>query len=126
MPQYTTPFAYVAECGEDIEAVQRGLLDYYKENWQNVRSEFESRLPELANFGARLAGLHLLKSPELDPPTCQFEGKGDARVAKTKAQGFRYDADDQCLYINRTQYFGQVPGKSMSTGSAATRSAKSG
>ena len=64
---------------------------------------------ELANFGARLAGLYLLKSPELDPPTCRFEGQGDARVAKTKAQGFRYDADEQRLYVNRTQYFGPVP-----------------
>lgn len=63
---------------------------------------------ELANFGARLAGLHLLKSPELDPPTCRFEGIGDARVAKTKAQGFRYDPDEQRLYINRTQYFGPL------------------
>ena len=64
---------------------------------------------ELADLGARLAGLHLLKSPELDPPTCRFEGQGDARVAKTKAQGFRYDADEQRLYVNRTQYFGPVP-----------------
>ena len=64
---------------------------------------------ELANLGTRLAGLHLLKSPELDPPTCRFEGKGDARVAKTKAQGFRYDANEERLYVNRTQYFGPVP-----------------
>ena len=35
--------------------------------------------------------------------------QGDARVAKTKAQGFRYDADEQRLYVNRTQYFGPVP-----------------
>ena len=64
---------------------------------------------EFANLGARLAGLHLLKSPELDPPTCRFEGQGDARVAKTKAQGFRYDPDEQHLHINRTQYFGPLP-----------------
>ena len=64
---------------------------------------------ELANFGARLTGLHLLKSPELDPPTCRFEGQGDAKVSKTKAQGFRYDADQERLYVNRTQYFGPVP-----------------
>ena len=64
---------------------------------------------ELANLGARLAGLHLLESSELDPPACRFEGKGDARVARTKAQGFRYDSDEQRLYINRTQYFGPVP-----------------
>ena len=63
---------------------------------------------ELANLGARLAGLHLLESSELDPPACRFEGKGDARVAKTRAQGFRYDPDEQRLYINKTQYFGPV------------------
>ena len=33
---------------------------------------------QLADFGKRLADLHLLKSPELDPPTCRFEGQGDA------------------------------------------------
>ena len=64
---------------------------------------------ELADLGARLAELHLLKSPELDPPTCRFEGEGDARVARTKAQGFGYDPAEQRLYVNRTQYFGPIP-----------------
>ena len=64
---------------------------------------------EFVNLGERLVGLHLLKSPELDPPTCRFEGQGDARVAKTKAQGFRYDADEERVYVNRTQYFGPLP-----------------
>ena len=64
---------------------------------------------ELANLGARLAGLHLLDSSELDPPACRFEGIGDARVAKTKAQGFRYDADEERVHVNRTQYFGPLP-----------------
>ena len=64
---------------------------------------------EFVNLGERLVGLHLLKSPELDPPACRFEGKGDARVAKTKAQGFRYDADVERVYVNRTQYFGPLP-----------------
>ncbi len=62
----------------------------------------------LAAFGKRLAGLHLLKSPELDSPTCRFEGQGDSIVARTKAQGFRYDDDEQHMYINKTQYFGPV------------------
>ncbi len=62
----------------------------------------------LATLGARLTGLHLLTSPELDPPTCSFEGAGNARVARTKAKGFRYDPDAQRLYVNRTQYFGPV------------------
>ena len=64
---------------------------------------------QLAALGKRLADLHLLKSPELDPPTCRFDGEGDAKVAKTKAQGFRYDPDEQRMYVNRTQYFGPVP-----------------
>ena len=64
---------------------------------------------ELAALGARLVDLHLLRSPELDPPSCRFEGQGDAVVARTKALGFRYDPGEQRLYINRTQYFGPVP-----------------
>ena len=64
---------------------------------------------KLAELGVRLVGLHLLKSPELDPPTCRFEGEGDAVVARTKAMGFRYDSDEQCMYVNKTQYFGPVP-----------------
>ena len=64
---------------------------------------------EFANLGARLAGLHLLKSPELDPPTCRFEGQGNAVVVRTKAKGFRYDPQEQRRYINRTQYFGPIP-----------------
>ncbi len=64
---------------------------------------------ELAALGARLTGLHLLTSPELDPPACRFEGDGDAKVARTKAKGFRYDADAQRMYVNRTQYFGPIP-----------------
>ena len=63
---------------------------------------------EVATLGERLATLHLLTSPELDPPTCRFEGQGDAVVARTKTQGFRYDVDDQRMYINKTQYFGPV------------------
>ena len=64
---------------------------------------------QLAAFGKRLADLHLLTSPELDPPTCRFEGQGDSIVAKTKTQGFLYDADTQRIYVNKKQYFGPVP-----------------
>ena len=64
---------------------------------------------ELAELGARLVGLHLLTSPELDPPACRFDGEGDSLVARTKAQGFRYDADEQRMYVNKTQYFGPIP-----------------
>ena len=64
---------------------------------------------KLAALGARLADLHLLTSPELDPPTCRFESEGDAVVARTKAKGFRYDPDEQRMYVNKTQYFGPIP-----------------
>ena len=64
---------------------------------------------QVAALGARLTALHLLDSPELDTPTCRFEGDGDAVVARTKTQGFRYDAAEQRLSINKTQYFGPVP-----------------
>ena len=62
----------------------------------------------LAALGSRLADLHLLKSQELDPPTCRFEGRGDSVVTRTEAQGFRYDADEQRMYVNKTQYFGPI------------------
>lgn len=64
---------------------------------------------QLAALGARLTALHLLDSPELDTPTCRFEGDGDAVVARTKSQGFRYDPDAQRLCVNKTQYFGPLP-----------------
>jgi hypothetical protein len=64
---------------------------------------------KLAAFGARLTALHLLMSPELDPPSCRFEGEGDSRIAKGKKAGLRYEPDEQRVYINPTQYFAPVP-----------------
>jgi predicted helicase len=64
---------------------------------------------ELAALGARLTALHLLKSPELDSPSCQFDGEGDSRIAKGKKEGLRYEPDEQSVYINPTQYFAPVP-----------------
>ena len=63
---------------------------------------------EFANIGARLAELHLLKSSELGPPVCRFEGEGDSMVATTKSKGLRYDPDEQRMYINRDQYFAPI------------------
>ena len=34
--------------------------------------------------------------------------EGNAVFARTKAQGFRYDAGEQRMYVNKTQYFGPV------------------
>ena len=60
-------------------------------------------------MGARLTEFHLLTSPELDPPTCRFEGKGENTVAKTKAEGFYYDLKLERRYVNKTHYFGPIP-----------------
>jgi predicted helicase len=66
---------------------------------------------ELAKLGARLSSLHLLKSPELDPPACRFQGEGDGRLAKGKKGGLHYDPAKKRVYINATQTFGPIPQK---------------
>jgi predicted helicase len=63
---------------------------------------------KLAALGARLTALHLLTSPELDPPACRFEGEGDSRIGKGRKAGFRYEPGEQRTYINATQYFAPV------------------
>ncbi len=64
---------------------------------------------KLARLGVRLTELHLLASPELDTPTCRFDGQGNLIVARTKVQGFRYEPNTQRMYVNKTQYFGPIP-----------------
>ena len=89
----------------------------YREKYAEfLRSDFprvpftadKSLFTKIASLGKRLSDLHLLTSSELNPPACRFEGEGDAMVARTKAQGFRYDSDECCIYINKTQYFGPI------------------
>jgi len=63
----------------------------------------------LAAVGAELVALHLLKSPALDAPITKFRVPGDNHVAKNKAAGRRYDADAQRVYINKEQYFDNIP-----------------
>ena len=63
----------------------------------------------LAALGKRLVELHLLRSGELDPPAARFQGQGDNRVARTRAKGFRYEAGEERVYVNKTQYFEPVP-----------------
>jgi hypothetical protein len=53
--------------------------------------------------------MHLLQSPDLDPPATRFEGPGDGYVGKSKGEGFYYNSEDQRLYINKTQYFAPLP-----------------
>jgi hypothetical protein len=64
---------------------------------------------KLAALGARLTALHLLDSPELDPPACRFEGPGDGRVGKGRKDGLRFEAEDRRVYVNAGQFFAPVP-----------------
>lgn len=92
--------------------------DAYREQYADfLRGDFP-RIPftadfdlfqELAALGARLAALHLLHAPELDPPLARFEGEGDSRVARNEGQGFRYDAGAARVFINPAQHFAPVP-----------------
>jgi len=62
----------------------------------------------MAELGRRLVDLHLLRSPELDPPIARFQGEGDGEV-QTGKKGLRYDPEGKRVYINETQYFEGVP-----------------
>jgi len=64
---------------------------------------------KVAALGARLTALHLLESPELDPPACRFDGEGEGHIAKGKKVGLHYEPAEQRVYINPTQYFAPVP-----------------
>jgi hypothetical protein len=55
---------------------------------------------KMAEYGQRLADLHLMNSPDLDSPIARFQGSGDERVDK-----LRYDNKDNRVYINKDQYF---------------------
>ncbi|MDY0391846.1 MAG: type ISP restriction/modification enzyme [Candidatus Bipolaricaulis sp.] len=64
---------------------------------------------QIAELGKRLVDLHLLRSPELDPPIAKFQGEGDGKVLGPGKKGLRYDAARERVYINQSQYFEGVP-----------------
>lgn len=64
---------------------------------------------KLSTLGKRLVALHLLKSAELDPPVCRFEGKGEGQIGKDRKKGLRYEAAQKRVYINAMQHFEPVP-----------------
>ena len=47
VPNHTTPFDLVAECGDDDTRLQTSLLAYYTDNWPEVRARLESRVSSL-------------------------------------------------------------------------------
>ena len=80
---------------------------------QFLRADFP-RIPFTADKDLfdKLAGLGSRLSPYISSShrnsirqPCRFDGEGDAMVARTKAQGFRFDPAEQRMHVNRTQYF---------------------
>ena len=44
VPNHTTPFGLVAECGDDDAKMRASLLTYYSDNWGEVRARLEARM----------------------------------------------------------------------------------
>ena len=55
----------------------------------------------MGDLGIKLADLHLLKSPELDPPVAKYQGSG----ANDRIDKITYKEDEQRIYINKDKYF---------------------
>ncbi|MGH9381925.1 MAG: type ISP restriction/modification enzyme [Thermoanaerobaculia bacterium] len=100
-------YVYAILCTPTYRSTYADLLriDFPRIPFPAERSPFEA----MAAFGKRLVALHLLESPELDPPGVRFEGEGDNRVARKKSDGFAYDPDTERVGINATQYFAPIP-----------------
>jgi predicted helicase len=58
----------------------------------------------LAGKGAELVALHLMESETLSAVSSQLTGAGDNRVERV-----HYNANEQRVYINKIQYFANVP-----------------
>jgi len=84
--------------------------DFLRADFPRIPFPADSKLfSKLAALGERLVGLHLLKSPDLDSPSCRFDGDGDGRVERDRKTGLRYDSAAQRVYINAAQHFAPVP-----------------
>ena len=91
-------------------AYRTKYAEFLKMDFPRIPFTADAELFEkLASLGEKLVGLHLLKSPDLDPPACRFEGEGDGRVSKDRKTGLCYDAGEQRVYINASQHFTPVP-----------------
>ena len=91
-------------------AYRTKYAEFLKTDFPRVAFTADAKLfRKFAALGEKLVALHLLKSPDLDPPACRFDGEGDGRVGKDRNTGLRYDADEERVYINAAQHFAPVP-----------------
>jgi predicted helicase len=90
-------------------AYRTKYAEFLKMDFPRIPFTADAKLfKKLSALGERLVALHLLKSPDLNPPSCRFEGDGDNRVEKQRQTGLRYADDEERVYINAAQYFAPV------------------
>ncbi|HQL88345.1 MAG TPA: N-6 DNA methylase [Lentisphaeria bacterium] len=88
-------------------AYRTKYAEFLKINFPRIPFTSDAKLfKKLSALGEKLVALHLLQSPDLNPPACRFEGDGNNRVEKT---GLRYADDEERVYINAAQHFAPVP-----------------
>jgi predicted helicase len=91
-------------------AYRTKYAEFLKADFPRIPFTADTKLfRKLAALGEKLVGLHLLNSPDLDAPTCRFEGDGDGRVGKERNTGLRYDVAEKRVYINAAQHFAPIP-----------------
>ncbi|MFH1902944.1 MAG: type ISP restriction/modification enzyme [Candidatus Omnitrophota bacterium] len=89
--------------------------EFLKIDFPRIPFTLDYRLfQKMGILGNQLIDLHLLKSPELDPPIAKFEGEGDFRVEKVRYEEKRdcradRARNDSRVYINKGQYFAGIP-----------------
>ena len=85
----------------------------YREKYAEFLKIYFPRIPftkkydlfkEMGELGKRLIDLHLLRSVELNPSLCKFQGKGNNQVEKIK-----YDEKGEKVYFNGKQFFERIP-----------------
>jgi len=84
--------------------------EFLKTDFPRIPFTAEAKVfSSLAKIGEELVALHLLKSAKLDSPIARFHGKGDNLVEKNASGGRTYDPKNQRVYINKEQYFDNIP-----------------
>ncbi|KMP10497.1 hypothetical protein UZ36_07445, partial [Candidatus Nitromaritima sp. SCGC AAA799-C22] len=89
-------------------AYREQYSEFLKSDFPRVPFTADAALFEsFSKLGERLVSLHLLEGKEIASPDAKFQGKGVSRIARSKKE-FRYEPEEQRVYINKDQYFGPV------------------
>lgn len=93
-------------------AYRRKYADFLKGDFPRIPFTADSDLfKNVAKEGGKLVELHLMNSKKLDKPITRFCVAGDNHVAKNKVKGRRYEPKTKRVYINKEQYFENIPQK---------------